>query len=85
VALGRSFATGLLAEVLKQLAKAESTAEQARLIVEFKLPYAIAPLKIVRSSLMPKFSFIRPAQVLPRLINRELSALNAFTIHRSRH
>jgi hypothetical protein len=33
---------GSLAEVLKQLAKAESAAEQARLIVEFKLPYAIA-------------------------------------------
>jgi hypothetical protein len=33
---------GSLAEVLKQLAKAESSAEQARLIVEFKLPYAIA-------------------------------------------
>jgi hypothetical protein len=33
---------GSLAEVLKQLAKAKSAAEQARLIVEFKLPYAIA-------------------------------------------
>ncbi len=33
---------GSLAEVLKQLAKAESAAEQARLIVEFNLPYAIA-------------------------------------------
>jgi hypothetical protein len=33
---------GSLADVLKQLAKAESAAEQARLIVEFKLPYAIA-------------------------------------------
>lgn len=33
---------GSLAEVLKQLTKAESAAEQARLIVEFKLPYAIA-------------------------------------------
>ncbi|MBW4695844.1 MAG: hypothetical protein KME27_29355 [Lyngbya sp. HA4199-MV5] len=33
---------GSLAEVLKQLAKAESAAEQARLIVEFKLPYTIA-------------------------------------------
>ncbi|MBD2465458.1 hypothetical protein H6G89_31130 [Oscillatoria sp. FACHB-1407] len=33
---------GSLAEVLKQLAKTESAAEQARLIVEFKLPYAIA-------------------------------------------
>jgi hypothetical protein len=33
---------GSLADVLKQLAKAESSAEQARLIVEFKLPYAIA-------------------------------------------
>mgnify|MGYP002777179622 FL=1 len=33
---------GSLAEVLKQLAKATSAAEQARLIVEFKLPYAIA-------------------------------------------
>jgi hypothetical protein len=33
---------GSLAEVLKQLAKAQSAAEQARLIVEFKLPYAIA-------------------------------------------
>nr|MBD3887438.1 hypothetical protein [Phormidium tenue FACHB-886] len=32
---------GSLAEVLKQLAKAESAAEQARLIVEFKLPYTI--------------------------------------------
>jgi len=35
-------AVGSLADVLKQLAKAESAAEQARLIVEFKLPYAIA-------------------------------------------
>jgi len=33
---------GSLADVLKQLAKAESATEQARLIVEFKLPYAIA-------------------------------------------
>jgi hypothetical protein len=33
---------GSLADVLKQLAKAESAAEQARLIVEFKLPYTIA-------------------------------------------
>lgn len=33
---------GSLAEVLKQLAKADSAAEQARLIVEFKLPYTIA-------------------------------------------
>ena len=33
---------GSLAEVLKQLAKAESAAEQSRLIVEFKLPYTIA-------------------------------------------
>jgi hypothetical protein len=33
---------GSLADVLKQLAKAESAVEQARLIVEFKLPYAIA-------------------------------------------
>jgi hypothetical protein len=33
---------GSLAAVLKQLAKATSAAEQARLIVEFKLPYAIA-------------------------------------------
>lgn len=33
---------GSLAEVLKQLAKVESAAEQARLIVEFKLPYTIA-------------------------------------------
>lgn len=33
---------GSLPAVLKQLAKAESAAEQARLIVEFKLPYAIA-------------------------------------------
>jgi hypothetical protein len=33
---------GSLAEVVKQLAKAESAAEQARLIVEFKLPYTIA-------------------------------------------
>jgi hypothetical protein len=31
-----------LADVLKQLAKAETAAEQARLIVEFKLPYTIA-------------------------------------------
>jgi hypothetical protein len=33
---------GSLADVLNQLAKASSSAEQARLIVEFKLPYAIA-------------------------------------------
>lgn len=33
---------GSLAEVLKQLANATSPAEQARLIVEFKLPYTIA-------------------------------------------
>jgi hypothetical protein len=33
---------GSLAEVLKQLAKATSAVEQARLIVEFNLPYAIA-------------------------------------------
>jgi hypothetical protein len=33
---------GSLAAVLKQLAKAESAAEQARLIVEFNLPYTIA-------------------------------------------
>ncbi len=33
---------GSLANVLKQLAKAENAAEQARLIVEFNLPYAIA-------------------------------------------
>jgi VWA domain containing CoxE-like protein len=33
---------GSLADVLKQLAKTESAAEQARLIVEFKLPYTIA-------------------------------------------
>jgi hypothetical protein len=33
---------GSLADVLKQLAKAQSATEQARLIVEFKLPYAIA-------------------------------------------
>jgi hypothetical protein len=33
---------GSLAEVLKQLAQATSPAEQARLIVEFKLPYTIA-------------------------------------------
>ncbi|MBL1175210.1 MAG: hypothetical protein FWK01_08800 [Pantanalinema sp. GBBB05] len=33
---------GSLADVLKQLAKATSAAEQARLIVEFKLPYTIA-------------------------------------------
>jgi len=33
---------GSLADVLKQLAKAESAAEQVRLIVELKLPYAIA-------------------------------------------
>ncbi|MDF2387221.1 VWA domain-containing protein [Nostoc ellipsosporum NOK] len=33
---------GSLASVLKQIAKAESAAEQARLIVEFNIPYAIA-------------------------------------------
>ncbi|MBD2484742.1 hypothetical protein [Planktothrix sp. FACHB-1365] len=33
---------GSLAAILKQLAKAESAAEQAQLIVEFKLPYTIA-------------------------------------------
>jgi VWA domain containing CoxE-like protein len=33
---------GSLADVLKQLAKAENAAEQARLIVEFNLPYTIA-------------------------------------------
>uniref|UniRef100_B8HYE1 VWA domain-containing protein n=1 Tax=Cyanothece sp. (strain PCC 7425 / ATCC 29141) TaxID=395961 RepID=B8HYE1_CYAP4 len=33
---------GSLAHVLKQLAKTESAAEQARLIVEFNLPYTIA-------------------------------------------
>jgi len=33
---------GSLADVLKQLAKATSAAEQARLIVEFNLPYTIA-------------------------------------------
>lgn len=33
---------GSLADVLKQLAKTTSAAEQARLIVEFKLPYTIA-------------------------------------------
>lgn len=33
---------GSLADVLKQLAKTTSAAEQARLIVEFNLPYAIA-------------------------------------------
>jgi hypothetical protein len=33
---------GSLADVLKQVAKATTTAEQARLIVEFNLPYAIA-------------------------------------------
>ncbi|MBE9009234.1 hypothetical protein IQ250_03345 [Pseudanabaenaceae cyanobacterium LEGE 13415] len=33
---------GSLAEVLKQLAKTDSAAEQARLIVEFRLPYTIA-------------------------------------------
>jgi hypothetical protein len=33
---------GSLADVLKQLAKTESAAEQARLIVEFNLPYTIA-------------------------------------------
>lgn len=33
---------GSLAAVLKQLAKAESAAEQARLIVEFNIPYTIA-------------------------------------------
>ena len=33
---------GSLAAVLKQLAQTQSAAEQARLIVEFKLPYAIA-------------------------------------------
>ncbi|WP_414519835.1 vWA domain-containing protein [Nostoc sp. PCC 9305] len=33
---------GSLANVLKQLAKAENAAEQARLIVEFKIPYTIA-------------------------------------------
>ncbi|BAT55833.1 hypothetical protein NOS3756_48260 [Nostoc sp. NIES-3756] len=33
---------GSLAYVLKQLAKAESAVEQARLIVEYKIPYAIA-------------------------------------------
>lgn len=33
---------GSLADVLKKLAKAENAAEQARLIVEFNLPYAIA-------------------------------------------
>ncbi|MEH2277631.1 MAG: hypothetical protein V7K40_23275 [Nostoc sp.] len=33
---------GSLADMLKQLAKAESAAEQARLIVEFKIPYTIA-------------------------------------------
>ncbi|MBH8565683.1 hypothetical protein I8748_26505 [Nostoc sp. CENA67] len=33
---------GSLASVLKQVAKAESAAEQARLIVEFNIPYAIA-------------------------------------------
>ncbi|OUL20403.1 hypothetical protein BV378_29960 [Nostoc sp. RF31YmG] len=33
---------GSLANVLKQLAKAESAAEQARLIVEFNIPYTIA-------------------------------------------
>jgi len=34
--------TGSLADVLKQITKATSAAEQARLIVEFKLPYTIA-------------------------------------------
>lgn len=34
--------TGSLADVLKQLAKTNSAAEQARLIVEFNLPYTIA-------------------------------------------
>jgi hypothetical protein len=33
---------GSLADVLKQLAKTDNAAEQARLIVEFKLPYTIA-------------------------------------------
>lgn len=33
---------GSLADILKQLAKTTSAAEQARLIVEFKLPYTIA-------------------------------------------
>lgn len=33
---------GSLANVLKQLAKAENTTEQAQLIVDFKIPYAIA-------------------------------------------
>jgi hypothetical protein len=33
---------GSLAAVLKQLAKAKTTAEQARLIVEYKIPYTIA-------------------------------------------
>jgi hypothetical protein len=33
---------GSLAYVLKQLAKAETAVEQARLIVEYKIPYAIA-------------------------------------------
>lgn len=33
---------GSLADMLKQLAKAESAAEQARLIVKFKIPYTIA-------------------------------------------
>ncbi|MCC5663244.1 VWA domain-containing protein [Nostoc sp. CHAB 5784] len=33
---------GSLANVLKQVAKAENAAEQARLIVEFKIPYTIA-------------------------------------------
>lgn len=42
ILFGNQPPTGSLADVLKQLALVTSPAEQARLIVEFKLPYAIA-------------------------------------------
>ncbi len=66
---------GSLADVLKQLAKAESAAEQARLIVEFKLPYAIAIGAI--KQLTPKVLVALTNSMTPQEVINNLKSLKA--------
>ena len=61
---------GSLAEVLKQLAKADQAAEQARLIVEFKLPYptVVGALKqLTPTVLVALINSMTPQEVINHL------------------
>jgi hypothetical protein len=66
---------GSLSDVLKQLAKAESAAEQARLIVEFNLPYTIAVGAIKQLTPMVLVALIN--SMTPQEVINNLKSLKA--------